>query len=286
MSGSGPIDTVVLDFDGTLTDADAHEGPFHEASLGQLAAALGCERETLRAEWRTALDELRRSAPEAVWSVGGQGVCPAHGDPYVLANSAALRLLTAHGVGPSEDERRMLVGQIHSRAYRAVPPPFRADARSSLAELLHRGLRVAIVTNSHTDAVCARLDTLALEQRGELQVRGGARKFEVTAPPRPSPRFDSLPAELRVPGLGRPVLLGRGHYFALLAGLWRDGGPSPATTLVVGDMFELDLALPSVLGAAIHLVLRAGTLAHEREASLAQPRGTVGEGVRSLLARL
>jgi len=283
---SGPIRTVVLDFDGTLTDADAHEAPFHEASLGHLAAALGREREGLRAEWRAALAELRSAPPEAAWSVGGQAVCPAHGDPYLLANGAVLRLLARYEIGRDEGERRLLVGQIHSLAYREVPPPFRDDARPTLIELIGRGARTAIVTNSHTEAVCARLDTLELAGRSGLLVRGGARKFELTAPPHPSERFASLPTGLRVPGLARPVLLGRGHYFALLDELWRDGSATPETTLVVGDLFELDLALPAQLGAAVHLVLRAGTLPHEREATLAQPRGSVGAGVRSLLERL
>jgi hypothetical protein len=39
---------IVLDFDGTLTDADAHAPAFHEASGRELARRLGWDESTLR----------------------------------------------------------------------------------------------------------------------------------------------------------------------------------------------------------------------------------------------
>ena len=46
---------IVLDFDGTLTDADAHAPAFHEASGRELALRLGWDESRLRQEWQRAL---------------------------------------------------------------------------------------------------------------------------------------------------------------------------------------------------------------------------------------
>jgi hypothetical protein len=58
---------------------------------------------------------------------------------------------------------------------------------------------------------------------------------------------------VRVEGVARPVYLRRGSYFEALCAT-----QFPlAETLVVGDIWELDLAMPAALGAHVHLIQRA-----------------------------
>ena len=56
----------------------------------------------------------------------------------------------------------------------------------------------------------------------------------------------------------------------------------PARTLVCGDIYEMDLAMPQTLGAAVHLVVRPSTRAWERDA--AQAFGTASSSLLDALA--
>ena len=60
-------------------------------------------------------------------------------------------------------------------------------------------------------------------------------------------------------------------------------GVGAKDTLVCGDIYELDLALPQSLGCAVHLMTRAATPTHERE--FVGP-GQHGDDLRAILARL
>ena len=60
-----------------------------------------------------------------------------------------------------------------------------------------------------------------------------------------------------VEGLARPVVLKRGRYFDALARLWGDDAEGPQKTIVCGDIWELDHALPEAMGCATHLIERA-----------------------------
>jgi hypothetical protein len=56
--------------------------------------------------------------------------------------------------------------------------------------------------------------------------------------------------------------------------------------LVVGDVFELDLALPSALGAHVHLVTREHTPPHEVAIVQRLERSGISGGLKEVLARV
>ena len=277
---------VVLDFDGTLTDADAHAADFHEASRRELASRLGWDESTLGREWQRARERLLALPPETPWIVDGRGVCPATADPYLIANGVAKRVLTEHRPGLGGAAIAAAVLEVHHAAYERVPPPFRLDAAALLDELCARGLAVRVVTNSRTGTVERRLDELSLRARRDVVVRGEAGKFTVGASACADARFEALPECLEWEGVGRAVHLRRGAYFDLLRGIWDETGTRPESTLVVGDVFELDLAMPAALGAHVHLALRASTLVHERRLAEATPRGGASASLAAVLERL
>jgi hypothetical protein len=118
-------------------------------------------------------------------------------------------------------------------------------------------------------------------------VRGDAGKFVVAPASGADARFERVRSEIRVSGLTRPILPRRGRYFDALAAIWEETGARPESTLVCGDIFELDLALPAELGADVHLVRRPRTHRYEMDAVAALgKRGGVSDGLAALLGRL
>jgi FMN phosphatase YigB (HAD superfamily) len=278
--------TVVLDFDGTLTDADAHAPAFHEASRRELARRLGWDHARLQREWQRARAVVAGLPRHAAWFVGGRGVCPAAADPYLIANSVAKRILSEQrpGLGAAAIEAEVL--EVHRAAYERVLPPFRAEARTVLEELSGGGLHVRVVTNSRTGAVARMLDSLAFAGRDRVIVRGDAGKFRVCASASADARFEALPEVVEWPEVGRPIHLRRGAYFDLLHAIWEETGTEPESTLVVGDVFELDLVMPAALGSHVHLVLRTGTPPHEAHLARRLARGTAGPRLTDVLVRI
>jgi phosphoglycolate phosphatase-like HAD superfamily hydrolase len=281
---SAAIACVVLDLDGTLTDL-AFEAPAFRAAFPRLLAdLLGRD---LGPAYQEEERRVRELSPELSWMVEGRGVAPADADPYVLASAVAHRIFDRLHVLADPALRGDVVSAVLHRAYRETPGAFRPEAGAVIEALLARGLAVHVVTNAAADVAARKLAALAPACRDRVRVRGDARKFLVGPPACPDERFDRVPAEIRLPGLERPVLPGRGRYFDALAAIWAETSAGPETTLVCGDIFELDLALPAALGAHVHLVARPDPHAYEIDAVRALgARGGVSEGLLALLDRV
>jgi phosphoglycolate phosphatase-like HAD superfamily hydrolase len=278
--------SIVLDFDGTLTDADAHAPAFHEASRQELARRLGWDDSTLHREWQRARSAVAGLPSAAAWMVDGRGVCPATADPYLIANSVTQLLFSEHRPGLASAELTANVLEVHRAAYQRVPPPFRPEARGVLEELCAGGYHVRVVTNSHTQAVAGMLDSLAFAGRRQVAVHGDAGKFSVCGSATADARFESLPEAVEWPEVGRAIHLRRGRYFDLLRATWDETGTDPASTLVVGDVFELDLAMPAALGTHVHLVTRASTMLHEQRLARKLARGDADARLAAILERI
>jgi hypothetical protein len=93
-----------------------------------------------------------------------------------------------------------------------------------------------------------------------------------------------VPPTQKVKGLSRPIQLRRGAYVDALGRVWRETGVAPKDTLVCGDIYELDLALPAALGCSVHMVLRPTTHAYERTAiTQLGGRAALSDGLKPLL---
>jgi hypothetical protein len=222
------------------------------------------------------------------WEYEGHIVAPSHADPYIFTTTVAQLLLDELGwaIGPRTD----LLQALYRENYPKSRTVFRHDAQRVVEAVLASGVPVFVVTNSQTEHVKAKLRELAPEGLEHLSVRGDARKFVVAEPERAAVGWRELwaevPAEMRIPGLSRPIHLRRGHYFDILTRIWDETHTRPEATLVCGDIFELDLALPARLGARIHLVARPQTPEHERRAARTTPGGSVSQELVGLLERL
>lgn len=279
------FDCVVLDFDGTLTDVSREALAFSAAFPEMMAELLGRD---LGSIWADARETVRARSPELGWLIEGHAVGPADADPYVLASSAAHLVLDHFGVWTRDADRRgEMITAVFRRAYQRTVAAFRPEAKRVIEALLARVPSVHVVTNAAPEVAVRKLAELAPEGKERLRVRGDARKFAIGPASSPDPRFARVPRERRLRGLDRPVLLTRGPYFDALASIWAESGARPETTLVCGDIYELDLALPAELGASVHLVRRERTFAYEQEAVDALgARGAVSDGVEALLERV
>jgi hypothetical protein len=279
-----PIDCVVLDLDGTFTDL-AHEAPAFQTAFPRLVADL--IGKDLGAAWPEAERRVHELSPELGWTVEGHVVAPADADPYILASCAAQLLFDRFLLLADPGLRSDVTTALYRRAYQHTGAAFRPDARVVLEALLARVPHVRFVTNAAEDAAQRKLASLAPRGIEKLGIRGDARKFLIGPAEAPDDRFDRIPRSKQIAGLTRPVLLERGRYFDALAAIWRETGSRPETTLVCGDIFELDLALPAELGAQVHFIRRERTFGYELEAIRALgARGGASDTLTPLLERL
>jgi hypothetical protein len=265
---------LVLDFDGTMTDAEAEGRPFRDGYLEDLAMLVGATV----ADVAPIADEVEAeiaAAPASypfMWM--GRAVAPATVDPYLRMVPIAHRILDRYGAIPSHDDRGRLLGSVlykYNYAKTLGHPVFRAGAGQMLASL--GGTNTWIVTNSDTHAVAGKIAALDREAPGVAwltsRVRGFARKFDV------DDAWSDAPGELTLPGLERAVLLRRRAYFEILRDVLAEAGSSFEELVVVGDIFELDLAMPLSFGARVGLVTSARTPDYERAFVTAHPRAAL-----------
>lgn len=251
------LELVILDFDGTFTRVDEEAAPFLDAYRTGLAALIDAPVEDA---WEQARATIEADPDRYGWEYEGRIVAPSHADPYILATSIAQIILREHGLTKAHTET------LYREAYASAGTVFREDAREVVEALLARKVPVYVVTNSQTKDVGAKIARLGAAGGDALPIRGDAQKWCLVEPKQADPRFDAVPRELRVSGLARPMYLRRGCYFDALRTIWDETDTTPAGTLVCGDIYELDLALPAQLGARVHMVGRDATPAYEREA--------------------
>jgi FMN phosphatase YigB (HAD superfamily) len=249
------IRTVILDFDGTCTDVEREAEGFLRGYKADLAGLIGCD--DIEPLWAAGEAQVMADPSRHGMVIGGVTVAPPV-DLYLLAT--AIGTLIEPGLGDEETER------LFKDNYRFTTTSFRPDARAMLEALVASDAGLYIVTNSNPSHVRAKLEQLAPSGQTEIRLHGDARKFLVHEPTihGGSPRFAAVPSTLDVPGWPRPVHPRRGLYFDVLESIWQETGSEPKDTLVIGDVFELDLLLPGTLGCNVHLVASPRSLPYER----------------------
>lgn len=274
------LDCIILDFDGTFTDVEQEAVPFLEAYRDELTAKLGPE---VTGWWDEVAKQIGENPNGFGWEFDGHIVAPSHADPYIMATSTAQKLLDDHDLLMDHEERRVFLDALFKANYPKARSIFRPEAKEVAERLIASGVPCFVVTNSHTEAVDKKLDELAPKGRDKLPVYGNAKKYVIAQPEVANNRFSDVPESLNVDGLERPIYLRRGLYYDVLETVLQRASAQPERTLVCGDIFELDLALPSALGYQIHLVARPGTPDYERDAVERIGDGAVSESLRPVL---
>jgi len=286
---------VVLDFDGTCTKVEDVASTYVDACIELFEREV---RGGTRGLFLEKLAEVEAASPVMGWEFAipplavtyAAPSAPAYADPYIAVGEAVKLVLRALGL-----DARTPVPDLHTPSNDKAEAPWREEMVEVLSKLYEKGHTVHFVSNSKTSKIEARLDKLLAGHaavRAHVKVKGDAGKFVVRDAKGLSPEleaaFFALPAATERVAGKRPVYLRRGGYFEALAGIW--GGIAEASeTLVCGDIWELDLAMPAHLGAQVHLVERLAphaTYAYETDAVKALgPRGSFGP-LRAVLERL
>ncbi len=268
---------LVLDFDGTVTDAEEEGRPFRGGYLEDIANLVDRPLEDVLALADRFEAEVAADRDAFGWVFGGRIVAPASVDPYLRIMPVARMILDHYRAFTVREERdRLLDAVLYKYNYQKTTTAFRPGAGAALAALA--GTATYVVTNSHTQPVQRKIRQLG---GGELEwlaqrVTGRARKYIL------DDGFTAVAEAMHLPGLSRPVLLRRRHYYEVLDGLRRAEGVPWSAVIVVGDIFELDLALPLALGASAGLVLGPHTPDYERRFLEGHPRGRLIEDLEEI----
>ncbi len=118
---------------------------------------------------------------------------------------------------------------------------------------------VVIVTNSRIAGVERKLAMLG-DKYTSIPVVGNARKNALDL------GWYGVDESIRPVGYERDVYLRRKLYWNTLTRLMRKKGLKPHNVLVIGDIYEMDLALPAQIGMRIMLAAKPSTPSFERNA--------------------
>jgi len=265
---------VILDFDGTLTLADEEAKPFLINFKKDIANLLN--KTNIDKEWGKAEREILQNPNKYGWKYKGKIVAPPNADDYILATVIAKFLLDEAGVLMDTNERDDILKQIYQRNYSKSGIAFKKGAKEVLEELIFK-IPVFIVTNSRPDTVINKIEKLNPQGKEKIKIFGEAQKYFIDS------SFDAVPETMMINGLKRVIFLRRKKYFDVLNQIWKTTLIKPEQTLVIGDIFELDLALPAILGCNVFLVANSNTPSCEKEAVSHLFKGYVSEDIKDIL---
>ena len=248
---------AILDFDGTMSNVEEEGGPFTVGYIESLKLLL--PHESVENLWLEAETE-RASRPEDFsWNYDGFKTAPSS-DPYLRAQATVDLIFTKLGLYADPKERTAVKNKLFHANYGRSLTAFREGAKDFLEEMVSH-MPVFIVTNSKTDKVQTKLDLLNPDGLEKIGLYGDAKKYRIDS------TWNVVPESQEVEGLDRPVLLRRKLYFETLSRIAESTGVPIPDMLVLGDIYDLDLALPQHLGASTALITREGTHSYEKRIS-------------------
>jgi len=268
---------VASDFDGTVTDVWRESETYTRAYSEVMANRLGFNHTELVSRLDQGLELVRGNPGIFGWEYRGLIVAPAEADPYLLTQTSAsivIRQLRQEATGlaiPTIEETGVFLDAIHYEVYPKAGIFFKDQAREYVEEL-HATTSFTIVTNAKTDSVRRKLATLLGEKGEEIKVLGDARKFEVEQ------KWTAFPEFTQPAGFPRKVYLRRQKYHDALQLIGAE--------VAVGDIYELDLALPEIMGLNTVLILSAHTPEHEVNYYKNHPKGSSANTLREAIEKV
>lgn len=259
-----PKRVAVLDFDGTITDAEEEAKPFVKGYMGDLCLLVRLDAEKLDLLVQSAEKEIASHPEKHGWFYDGVMVASS-ADPYLHMQAVARNIFDQLGLfpGPNPSERKYWLERLFSRNYPLSGIAFKPGAGQMLSGLCtNKDTAAYIVTNSSTEGVCKKILALSKDYP-ELaglcgQVIGGAQKYVIGGRP------EHLKYEkITIPGLSRLIYVKRSAYYDILENIREKNNIGWDDMTVIGDIFELDLVLPFELGAGVGLVANKFTPQYE-----------------------
>jgi len=267
------LEQVILDFDGTVTNTEEEAVDYVDAFKSDMQKRVmpnkAGEFEQL---WELERTGVMREPNKHGWKYNGKIIAPSHADPYVLCTTIGDLVLDE--LGMDEEEKSALLNELFQKHYAKAGTVFKPEAKEFLYKLSEK-LPVTIVTNSDTKKVIKKIETIDAELLKAITVVGNAKKYVL------DDSWDEVPETMQMDGLERAVYLRRKLYFDVLKDVAE--GRSFENLLVVGDIFELDLALPAYFGAHICLATNQNTPDYEKQFAKSLGRGHAAEDLKEIL---
>jgi len=241
------VDVLIWDFDGTLTDGDKSNEPFVEGYKQDLANKLKMHLTELELYWQRGLRKILKNPSKHGWDINGRIIASALSDSVLLCQSILYQVLDEVGKFNSPKEKVALRGELFLGNYGKIKPIFKEGADDCLSEVWNLfGGRVYIITNSRTNSVKKKISTLP-SNHSHIPIVGHAKKYILDN------KWNKVPIGIRVKGLDRLVYLRRKLYGERLEGITKEKRTTLQRLAVVGNIWEMDLALPQYFGATIGL---------------------------------
>jgi FMN phosphatase YigB (HAD superfamily) len=230
------IQNIILDFDGTLTDTEKESIPainkWHE---------LFCEKTSININYHK--EQIEKNINEIIldkksgWIKNGKIIAPGAADPFVLVTTAYQKIIQKYineekyPLAKNQADIDTLLYELFTKSYTFSDTVFREGAKEFLNELYSK-YDIVIVTNSKTDSVRAKLNQL---NDYIIPIIGNAKKYDIDN------IMLNIQESINLENFPRPIFLRRLNYYNILSEF------NPKTTTVIGDIYELDLALPEYL---------------------------------------
>jgi len=251
---------LLIDFDGSVTILDSSFDSFQKSFEGEFVGATGINPDKLHGLLGVAKRRIIED-PSRGWERNGVVVAPATADPYILNTIAHQDV--CDGLGLSKTNRDEILDNCFRNAYSRNSVEFKEGIEQFL-ENVQKRYEVSFITNSPTEHVQRELGEIGFSH---IPVFGGAQKYTVNQ------ENDEVPRSIALPGFPRPVMLRRETYLNIL----KDRGSPPENTTVLGDIYEMDLALPDYLGMNLVQFFGEHTPLYELSYMKDHPRGSIVE---------
>lgn len=274
------VDTLILDFDGTLTNIEEEAKPYVEGFRQDLARELKLSINEIETYWNKAEDKILKNPKNYGWQLEGIVVASATSDPIMACYPITDEILSKLGINLSQQERRALLVKLYLENYPKMSGSFKEGIDEFLSEVWNLfGGKVYVVTNSSPDKVEKKISHLS-SHHSRIPIIGGAKKYVVVND------WDAVPETMNISGLERPVYLRRQHYGEILDKIMKEQNSDVSGIIVVGDIWELDLALPQYFGMNIGLTPNKTTPSYEKDVVLNYRRGFIANGLEEVYREL
>ena len=270
---------IILDFDGTITDAEAEGRPYKEGYLEDIALIIDKDIQEIQQQAIEIEKEIHEDAQNFGWIYNDKIVAPATVDPYLRVMPIARILLERNNIHlDSQIRDRILDRILYKYNYPKTTLAFKEGAQKFFRTLAQiSNTETYVVTNSHTKPVQEKIRSLGDKDEFNWlieRVFGSAKKYVVDSNWNTSQEVFPIGTEMQIPNLQRPVYLQRKNYFEVISSICQKHQINDFhNLLVIGDIFELDLALPLCLGARVALMTNAHTPQYEKDFLFSHPNG-------------
>jgi|SRR3989344_1724545 len=250
---------IILDFDGTITDVGQEAKPYILYHAEEFSRRTNVPIEKINILREVIKTEVLEN-PKEGWLNNGRIVAPACADPYVMESTISRKLFDKL---KEENEDYILpantdefLSELFHVCSTRVNDVFREGSRNFLDHIINNN-SVVIVTNSKEEKVIKKVERLT-EGKYTIPVYGNAKKYCLEE------NLDGVLESTHPEEFPRPVFLRRGSYYGVLKKLEQEKSFHPKNTIVIGDIYELDLALPHHLGYKVALLETEFTPEYEK----------------------